>query len=370
MNTDTVTYIVFGILFFIVIGFIFAETIRKYIFDKNILKNISSILSNNEFENLYNKLINSEEIKEVIKEQKILKAEQILGGILTFIGLLGIVLLFPLGIYFSISGKQAMFFCFLFIAFIVISAIVRRGKSLKYKNVVINEIATTINPSIKYQPIDIINIFSSPIFEELYLAANFNDIPSNQGSSADYLDYNEYANLINLQGSATDYMEYAISYEEYVKLIDLHLKYQIYSPVTKSTQTINGFEGIVAKISRNKFIDNEILIVQNKILKPKNHINYNDEFDKYFDVSASNIDNCQIIISENIKRQLLHLQKKYGIGFDISIKGNNLFIRFSTKKLFEAKPPLNSLINKKKLYKDYVTFKVIILLIEYINNIL
>jgi len=351
MNDDIVTYIVFGILFFIVLGFIIAETIRKHAFDKKILKNISDILSNNEFENLYNKLINSEEIKEVIKEQKILKSEQILGGILTIVGILGFILLIPLGIFFSISGKQAMFFSLLFIGFIIISAIIRRGKSLKYKNVVINEIATTINPSIKYQPIDMSNIFSSPLYRELYWAANFKDIPSNQGS-------------------ATDYMEYDISYEEHVKLIDLHLQYQNYSHATKSTQTINVFEGIVAKISRNKFIDNEILIEQNKIFKHRNHINYDDEFDKYFDVSALNIDNCQIIISENIKKQLLHLQKKYGIGFDISIKGNNLFVRFSTEKLFEAKPTLISLINKKKLYKDYVTFKIIILLIEYINNIL
>ena len=61
------------------------------------------------------------------------------------------------------------------------------------------------------------------------------------------------------------------------------------------------------------------------------------------------------------------LYKEYGVVFEISVRNNDVYIRFFTGGLFENKNLFRNVLNKKRLYREYVIYKNILKLIKKIN---
>jgi len=330
--------VVFGVLFLILIGYILTNHLLKYKFD--MLRKIHTIDKREEFENVYNQAISKLNVDEIKKDgiKNILK--RMFWPVVIIIMCISMVI-------------EAFFLLVISVSIICLYGIIHlcngtwrkitvKSSSSKYKIEVIESILSVINPKIKY--------YESDLSEQIYIQSGFKDLKNNIRK-------------------ITDEIEYELDYDTKVELCDLHLKYFEYR--RKGANVNNDiFEGIIVKITRKKQIENEILIERNRLFKSKNRIkNKNFEFEKVFDVYAKDTNTIDMYFSEDIKEQILELYKEYGIMFEISIKKNNIYIRFFNGAIFENIAFCNY-FSKRKLYKEYIIFTNILMIINRLADIL
>jgi len=339
----------FPLIFIIVL--LHMDQIRKYLFKRKMFKEIRSIDKHEEFENVYNQTISKLDIAKIKAEgtKNLLK--------LTFGYLFsGISIVFGISIILAISSKALIVpiphinenyignAIIWEVIFVIVAVILLLIKKSKYKNEVIKSFITSINPEMEYS-----NSSNKYTRLQLYKQSGFKDGTTNKTY-------------------VTDFIKYSLDYGEQVEMIDLHLQHYSYDKNGSSTSEI--FEGILVKVTREKNVDNKILIERNKFFKGKNRIKSEvPGFELFFDLYAEDKNAADVMISNDIKEEILRLYQIYGIMFEISIKGNELFIRFFTGALFESKW-FGTGISKRKLYREYVIFTSILEIIERINEIL
>lgn len=210
---------------------------------------------------------------------------------------------------------------------------------LKYKNGIIKKLIYMIRPSIKYiSTVD--KSKEKNALDEVYNKAKFR-VRSNNWQKI------------------TDYMEYELYNGENVILYDLHVKKHIYRGGTH-----NIYEGLIAKISRNQRISNEVLIESCE----KNKKATDDEFDQYFNIVTLGTPYTNIVNSY-IKSELVRLYKETGMMFEIYTDGKDIYMRFFTGSMFENKFFIPTL-SKKKLYKEYIIFTNILDIIQKVNQLI
>ena len=97
------------------------------------------------------------------------------------------------------------------------------------------------------------------------------------------------------------------------------------------------------------------------------------EFEKIFDVYTSEPDIIAKIFTPEIKQMLINFEKDMKMTFEITIKNNFMYIRFSCGKMFEAAKLSKYSLDRETLYKYYsildLTFELTNKLVELLNSV-
>ena len=96
------------------------------------------------------------------------------------------------------------------------------------------------------------------------------------------------------------------------------------------------------------------------------------EFEKYFDVGASDKIVGMQILTADVMEELINFQNTTNIEYDICIKDNELYLRFHCGEMFETgklkKGPIDEELIKKYFYILNFTYNLSNKLIEVIDE--
>jgi hypothetical protein len=124
---------------------------------------------------------------------------------------------------------------------------------------------------------------------------------------------------------------------------------------TTRTKTTTKFHGIFAKIVIDKSINSELKIKQNgSFIFGKNKLEMDSsEFEKYFDVSATNKIIGMQLLTADVMEELINFINKTNMKYDIVIKNNNIYLRFHCGAMFEPQSLKKGIIDKKQIEKYF-----------------
>ena len=219
----------------------------------------------------------------------------------------------------------------------------------KYKEVVIKKLINNFYNNVEYFP--------------------YKEMPEYIYEKLEYEYYDSY--------ESDDYFEAQINNEYSIQMAEVHtIEEQEYEDSEGETQTreITKFNGLFAKILINKSINSELKIMQDgELLLNKKLKMDSSEFEKYFDVQATNQIIGMQILTADVMEELIEFENKTKMKFDIYIKGNELYLRFHSGEMFEPaslkKGPLDKKTIEKYFYMLNFTYNLSNMLIELINNI-
>jgi len=226
------------------------------------------------------------------------------------------------------------YLCIIFI-FIEICAIVISIKSLRKEHSMNTE---NILEDIKEKLIKKIDcnlnyLTSSLISSELY-------------SKADFESYNLF--------SATNGIEGKVENKYYIAMAEVKTQNEYRSSDGHiSTEVV--FHGIFGYIKLSKNIKTSLKIRLDagnigNIFKENTQIEMDSqEFEKYFDIYSENKIIAMQILTADVMEFLIEFTKKYQINYELTIKEDNLFIRFYTEEIF--KPTAEFYDSLKEFYE-------------------
>lgn len=158
-----------------------------------------------------------------------------------------------------------------------------------------------------------------------------------------------------------DYFEAQINKEYSIQMAEvLTQEEEEYEDSNGETQTreITKFHGLFAKIIMDKSIDSELRITQNGGILKKDRLNMDSsEFEKHFDVQASNQIIGMQLLTADVMEELIDFENRTNIKYDIFIKENNLYLRFHTEDIFEPGNLKSGALNKKVIKEYYDTLE-------------
>ena len=200
-------------------------------------------------------------------------------------------------------------------------------------------------------------LFKSNVIKKLLdnFYNNVNFLPNNQMPSRIYDEakYNEYYN----EYSSDDYMEGLLNDKHLIKMAEVHtvdVETTTDSDGNTTTTRTTKFHGLFAKIEMEKSINSELLIRRNHSISKKNRLDMDSqEFEKLFDVSATNQIIGMQLLTHDIMELLVSFKKMTGIEYDVSIYGNTLYLRFHTGSMFEFMSFKKGAFDEKMLKKYY-----------------
>ena len=209
------------------------------------------------------------------------------------------------------------------------------------------------------------------------LLNNFYDktiyMPQKQMPSAFYkkAKYREYYNRYYSE----DYMEGYITKKYPIKMAEvktIHETTHTDSDGHTHTDRTTIFHGLFAKILTAKSINSTLLIRTNGNIPSKTKLEMDSqEFEKLFDVSATNQIIGMQLLTHDIMELLISFRKNTGIKYDISIYNNVIYLRFHTAEVFELKSLKKGAFDKELLQKYYsildFTYTLSTMLIDLIN---
>ena len=110
----------------------------------------------------------------------------------------------------------------------------------------------------------------------------------------------------------------------------------------KTTSYVTVFQGMFGKVNINNKYNGEIKVHSNKgklgnLFSGKKRIEMDStEFEKYFDVYADDKIQAMQVLTSDIMEQMISFIKENKTKFELTIKQNELYIRFKTGQMFEA----------------------------------
>lgn len=129
------------------------------------------------------------------------------------------------------------------------------------------------------------------------------------------------------------------------------------------THTTTLFHGIFGNVECAKNIGTELKIhsdkgILGKLFKEKTKLEMDSsEFEKHFDVYADNSIIAMQILTSDIMDMMIQFREESKIKYELTIKENQIYIRFHTGEVFEPKMFTNSLdYNMLKRYYDIIDF--------------
>lgn len=169
----------------------------------------------------------------------------------------------------------------------------------------------------------------------------------------DLAKYNEHYNRYY----SDDYMEASIDNKCPIRMAEVHTVYEethTDSDGHTTTTRTTKFHGLFAQIKMNKSINSELLIRRNHSVSKKNRLNMDSqEFEKIFDVSATNQIIGMQLLTHDIMELLVNFKNSTGINYDISIYDNIMYLRFHTGAMFEFKSFQKGAFDEKMLKQYY-----------------
>lgn len=123
----------------------------------------------------------------------------------------------------------------------------------------------------------------------------------------------------------------------------------------------------------DKSINSELQIMQNGSFALSKKLKMDSsEFEKYFDVKASNQIIGMQLLTADVMQELVDFENKTKMKFDIVIKENELYLRFHSGNMFEPtnlkKGPLDKEAIQKYFYMLNFTYNLSNKLINVINE--
>lgn len=219
----------------------------------------------------------------------------------------------------------------------------------KYKKIVINKLMNNFYNNLEYFP-------QKPMPEYIY-------------KEPKYEYYNRY--------KSEDYFEAQIDNKYSIQMAEiLSQEEETYrdSDGKTRTRTTTKFYGLFAKIVMHKSINSELRIMQNgRLIFDKKLKMDSSEFEKYFDVKASNQIIGMQLLTADVMEELIEFENKTKMKFDIFIKGNELYLRFHSGEMFEAGKLKNGALDKVAIQKYFYmlnfTYNLSNRLINVVNDI-
>lgn len=233
---------------------------------------------------------------------------------------------------FAIVSMLMMVFVIDMFVVIIVNLIFGKNKRkyyLKYKEIVVNKIMSNFYDNLEYFPL-------KPMPEYIYKKCN-------------YEFYNRY--------TSEDYFEAQINKKHSIQMAEVRtVKEETYrdSDGNIKTRRITKFHGLFGKVEMDKSINNQIRIMQNGNIMKKNKLNMDSsEFEKYFDVQASNKIVGMQLLTSDVMEELIEFQNKTNMRYDIFINNNELYLRFHSGGMFEAGKLKKGAIDKETARKYF-----------------
>jgi len=265
---------------------------------------------NNELNNLW---------KEAQKEKN--KVNKIIKIICIPIDIVALIIFFNMLIkgtsIFAIMPLLIPLFIINFFVFVIVNIIFTFSKksieyNKKYKQVVISKLMNNFYNNLEYFP--------------------EKGMPAYIYQKLQYEHYDKYR--------SDDYFEALINNKNSIQMAEvLTQEEEEYKDSDGNTQTrtITKFHGLFAKIELDKSINSDLKIGQNGVLFSGKRLKMDSsEFEKYFDVQASNQIIGMQLLTADVMEELVDFMNKTNMMFDIYIKGNELYLRFHSGSMFEA----------------------------------
>ena len=203
--------------------------------------------------------------------------------------------------------------------------------AIEYKNIVINKLMSNFYNNLEYFP-------DKPMPEYIYKDANYNECYDIYRSE-DYLE-GQIDNTYSIQMGEVKTQEE----EEYRD-----------SDGDKHTRIVTKFHGLFSKISLQKTINSELRIMQNGqfFLNKKRLQMDSSEFEKCFDVKATDKIIGMQILTSDVMQELIDFQNNTNIKYDITIKNDELYLRFYSGEMFEVGKLKNGAMDKETVKKYF-----------------
>mgnify|MGYP003298832510 FL=1 len=163
--------------------------------------------------------------------------------------------------------------------------------------------------------------------------------------------------------SSDDYMEailndkYSIQMAE-VKTVKVERRSN--SRGGSSTTTTIIFHGLFAKIIMDKSINGEVKILRNGSASfDKKQLRMDSsEFEKYFDVSASDKILGMRLLTADVMEELISFVNKTNMMYDVVVKDNILYLRFRCGSMFEPSNFKKGHLDKETLRKYFYMLNI------------
>lgn len=312
------------------------------------------------FEEIYEELQNADnnELNKLWQEAK--KENEKMKKISIIICLI-IDIFFIIMFFKNVTGFGLMGFLYIIIFVLMMNVIIfgvittcgkmgkkQRQLTAKYKQVVINKIMDNFYDNLEYFP-------QKAMPEYIY-------------KQIQYEYYNKY--------KSDDYFEAQINNKYNIQMAEvLTQEERTYtnSEGNTETETVTKFHGLFAKIVMDKSINSQLEIMQNRTISKKDRLDMDSsEFEKHFDVKASNKIIGMQLLTADVMEELVQFENRTNVKFDIAIKENELYLRFHSGAMFEVenlkKGVLNKEIIQKYFYMLNFTYNVSNKLINVIND--
>lgn len=308
------------------------------------------------FEELYNEINSNEELnvawQQARKEQqKVNKITMTIWIIITVILLIFIIKFIGFNFIMAVIAIFTSIFSYIIIS--IISMFFRKEKS-KYDKVfkqkVIRNLIDNFYNNVEYFP-------DKQMPSRIYDEAKYNEY------------YNKYY--------SDDYIEAKINNKYDIEMAEVQTQKEetyIDEDGEKHTKTTTIFHGIFAKIVIDKSIKSELRIEQDRAFSfSKKRLEMDSsEFEKYFDVSATNKIIGMQLLTADVMEELVNFINKTNVKYDIELINNNIYLRFHCGSMFETGNLKKGIIDKnmteKYFYMLNFTYNLSNKLIELINE--
>ena len=221
-----------------------------------------------------------------------------------------------------------------FIIYVVLNFIMgkkQREYGKKYKSVIIKNMIGNFYTNLEYFP-------EKEMPQYIYDEPNYNE------------SYNKY--------SSDDYFEAQINNNNSIQMAEILTEKEethVDSEGRRTTTTTTKFHGLFAKVHLEKSINSKLRIFPNgKIIFSRERLKMDSsEFEKYFDVQASNQIIGMQILTADVMQELVDFQNKTNIKYDVVINNNTLYLRFHCGTMFEPRSIKRGAINKEEIQKYF-----------------
>lgn len=279
------------------------------------------------YEEIYKE--NFEEL-EALRKDKTKKA-----AIITGVAFLGIFLIMILFINSQIS---MLFLPWIIIVNVIMILIFTSTNNRKYKRnfkqKAIEPLIKNIDKNLKYNP----NV-------------GFPPMTYRQGEFEEYDNYYTEDGIVGL-----------LDGKYKVQMAEVHTESE-HTDSEGNTYTTTIFHGIFGNVQCAKDIKTTLKIhsdkgILGKLFKGKTKIEMDsDEFEKYFDVYGDNKIIAMQILTSDVMEMMISFRNESKIKYEMTIKNNQIYIRFHTEPVFEPKAFRKSLdYNMLKEYYDIIDF--------------
>ena len=165
-----------------------------------------------------------------------------------------------------------------------------------------------------------------------------------------YLGYNRY--------SSDDYMEAVLNDKYSIQMAEVKtekVETRRDSSGGSSTTTTIIFHGLFTKVMMDKSINGEVRILRNGSASfDKKQLRMDSsEFEKYFDVSASDKILGMRLLTADVMEELISFVNKTNMMYDVVVKDNILYLRFRCGSMFEPSNFKKGHLDKETLRKYF-----------------